>query len=364
MMRMPGPSRVLVYEYFSGGGFAGTALPGSIAAEALAMLWALLADFRGWGAVHTVTVLDPRFENYVPGLDRNTLPADEVLCTTPDAGRGAFLAALDRCDAALVVAPETDGILSGLSAEVESSGKTLLGSGSSAVELTGDKETCGGILENARLPTPRTATIDIDSLDKAVSPGDLPVVVKPADGVGAGGVCLVCSPCDAAEAAAHIRRATSCGKALIQPYVEGIHASVSLLAVQGASAVLSLNRQLISPGMPFRYHGSVVPFEHEKAPLAAELACEAVRLFEGLRGYVGVDIVIAKDSVQLIEINPRLTTSYIGLRQAARVNPAMMIYDACARGVLPGKVRLTGRAAVRKEDPASWGLADYGQAEK
>ena len=51
------------------------------------------------------------------------------------------------------------------------------------------------------------------------------------------------------------------------------------------------------------------------------LARRAVEALAGLRGYVGVDVVLG-DNDQVIEINPRLTTSYVGLRALAETNLA------------------------------------------
>jgi len=352
---MPGLSDVLVYEYFSGGGFPKGNIGTGIATEALAMLWALAADFRRWGSVRTVVALDPRFENCIPGLTRDTFPADEVVSATAETHEEIFLSLLNRCDTALIVAPETDGILSRLSAEVERSGKTLLGSGSSAIAMAGDKETCGRILLDAKLPTPETRIVELDFLDTIVNENELPLVLKPVDGIGSEGVCLITELSDIHEVSAHIRRVTSHKKVLLQPFVDGIHASVSLLAMEGRSVPLSLNRQLIRPGKPFQFYGAVVPFEHVNAQYAVDMACAAVHQIEGLRGYVGVDLVLQDDAVQLIEINPRLTTSYIGLRQTMGVNTARLIYTACKEGVLPDCIPLKGRVTVMKDDPATWG---------
>ena len=357
-MRMSDPSDLLVYEYFSGGGFLKGNPESGIALEALSMLWAILTDFRNWGDVRTVTVLDPRFENYASGWNRSTFPADEIVRATPEVYEDIFLSSLERCDTALIVAPETDGILSGLSALVESAGKKLLGSNSRAVAMAGDKENCNGIFLNANLPTPETRVIHVDFLDALVEQSKLPLVVKPVNGIGSEGVCLIEDIVDIPKMNAHIRSTASQGNVLIQPFVDGFHTSVSLLVAEGRSVPLSLNRQLIYPGIPFEYRGSVVPFECEKGRYAMDLACSAVGQIEGLSGYVGVDMVITEDSVQLMEINPRLTTSYVGLRQAAGVNPAGLIYEACVYGTLPDSIPLTGRFTVLKDDPATWGLAD------
>jgi len=139
---MSGPMNVFVYEYFSGGGSPAGDLPDGLATEALGMLWALLADFRALDAVRTVTALDPRFEEQIRLLSRKTLPADDVVRVSPDARDTIFLSLLNRCDAALLVAPETEGILSRLSSQVENAGIPLLGSSAAAAAVAGDKEAC------------------------------------------------------------------------------------------------------------------------------------------------------------------------------------------------------------------------------
>ncbi len=108
--------------------------------------------------------------------------------------------------------------------------------------------------------------------------------------------------------------------------------------------------------MPFKYRGSRVPFDHRAKKRALELACSAVNLIPGLGGYVGVDLVLGEDLVQLIEINPRLTTSYIGLRQVAQLNLAQVIWNASRNSALPDHVPLAGQVEVIKDNPTSWGL--------
>ena len=89
--------------------------------------------------------------------------------------------------------------------------------------------------------------------------------------------------------------------------------------------------------------------------LTQTLARAAVRAIAGLRGYVGVDLVLGEDAVRCIEINPRLTTSYIALRRVARLNLAHSIRDACMAGKLPESFPLSGEAVIRKDNPNSWG---------
>jgi len=65
-----------------------------------------------------------------------------------------------------------------------------------------------------------------------------------------------------------------------------------------------------------------------------KLARRAVECVPGLLGYVGVDLVLgaAEDGSRdfAIEINPRLTTSYLGLRQLAKSNLAEAMLSVAA----------------------------------
>jgi predicted ATP-grasp superfamily ATP-dependent carboligase len=347
-------STVLVYEFFCGGGCPAGELSEGVTNEALGMLWAILKDFRSWGGVRTITALDPRFEGKVGGMIRR-LPADEVVYAEADKHEEVFLSLLKCCNAVLVLAPETGGILSGLTAHAERAGIPVLGSCASAAATAGDKAACNRIFQKARLPTPRTRVVSFLTAANVAESMGYPLVVKPIDGVGSEGISRVNGISDLSIALAMIRRLTSNERILLQSFTCGIHASVSLLIARDRCLPLSLNRQMIKEGLPFHYHGSQVPFVHQSEGRALELACTAAGLIPGLSGYVGVDLVLASDVVQLIEINPRLTTSYIGLCQVSRINIARAIWDACRDDVLPDHVPLAGQVVIKKNEPESWG---------
>ena len=307
------------------------------------MLWALLADFRTWGAAHTVTTLDLR-------LDNLSLPADEVVRVAPGQYGATVSSLLAQSDAALIIAPETDGVLARLSAMAERAGIPLLGSSSVAVDIAGSKAACYERFRQAGLPTPLTRWADFAAAPQVADEMGYPLVVKPLDGVGCEGVCLVTGPAGLADALALLHRATRHEEIILQNFVTGTHASVSLLVADGRALALSLNGQDIETGCPFAYRGGVVPLMHPAAACAFDVAQAAVSLVPGLQGYVGVDLVLAQEEALLIEINPRLTTSYIGLRQVLQLNLAQAIWDACLRGVLPAKVLLTGQVAFVKDE--------------
>jgi predicted ATP-grasp superfamily ATP-dependent carboligase len=60
-----------------------------------------------------------------------------------------------------------------------------------------------------------------------------------------------------------------------------------------------------------------------------------VESFRGLKGYVGVDLVLSKNGPIVIEINPRLTVSYVGLRRVSNLNLARAMIKASLEDELP-----------------------------
>ena len=131
----------------------------------------------------------------------------------------------------------------------------------------------------------------------------------------------------------------------MQEYVHGEAASVSLLCTGTEAQAISMNRQnvqLAAPEADSSYRGGEVPFDH---PLKQEAfaAAEKVALsFPGLRGYVGVDLVLAEDKPFVVDVNARLTTSYVGLCRVVSFNVAEAIVNAVLKGKLPPRSEVHG----------------------
>jgi predicted ATP-grasp superfamily ATP-dependent carboligase len=336
----PLPSAILVHEYITGGGWQAPKLPSEVAEEALAILRALLADLRAWGRFAVVTTRDRRLPT--PGL-----AADRVVDLDSAVYSTALVGLARECGAALVIAPEAGGALERVSALLADAGVCLLGSPPSAVAVAADKWECHRRFTRAGLPTPKTVCVKPAAAAAAAARLGYPVVVKPIDGAGCDGVGLATN---AALLSAALRQPTlrASSSVLVQDYVEGQAASVSLLVADGRSVALSLNGQRVRAGVPFAYDGGVASLSHPRSAEACELARAAVALVPGLRGYVGVDLVLGEETCWLIEINPRPTTSYVGLRRVIGFNLAAAIWSACRDGALPAAVATPPAAAFGK----------------
>lgn len=342
--------RVLLVEYATGGGLVGGPAEDGLLAEGMAMLTALLADFAAVEGCELVTFADRRLGSAAMGRLQAEAPRARVEAVEPGGLTAAVETWVEWADAALIVAPESGGVLASLTAVVEGAGKQNLGSSSRGVRLAGDKLLCAERLQAAGIPVPPF---------RPVAPGDslppegwpLPVVVKPRDGCGAEEVRVLRRPAEWGGGAGH----------MVQAHVPGVHASASLLVSGGRAVGLSLNGQRMHlEGDRYRYEGGRVPLLHPLGGRALAVACAAAEAIPGLGGYVGVDLVLADREAYVIEVNPRVTTAYVGLRRVYPANLAAAILDA-ARGRLPQAPGLLGSVAFRKDGTLLEGVALWTQ---
>lgn len=331
---------ILICEYVSGGGWPGSSLPKGLADEGLAMLTAVLADFKAWGGCKTITTRDHRLA-HIP------LPADHIIDLGPEQYFSALSQIAGQCTAALVIAPESNGVLAGLSDLMESKKTPLLGSCSAAVSIAADKWKCHQLFIRTGLPTPDTWHVKSHEATGMAEKIGFPLVIKPVDGVSCEGVNLITDPRSTRFVLS--KNSFLDNHLLLQRYIPGDHVSASLLVTENEILCLSLNRQHMEIGSPFSYKGGEVPFACDRHQEAVSLAKQAAALIPGLKGYVGVDLLVTDHGCYLIEINPRITTAYIGLRRVVNINMAEAIWAAATREVLPRKIFLSGKAVFKKE---------------
>jgi hypothetical protein len=86
-----------------------------------------------------------------------------------------------------------------------------------------------------------------------------------------------------------------------------------------------------------------------------------VEAFAGLRGYVGVDLVLTEHRPYIVDVNPRVTTSFVGLNKVASYNVAEALINA-VNGKLPSNLQIKGFSYFSKIQTPSPTLASYQQA--
>lgn len=307
--------RLLICEYVTGGGFLGRPLPASLAREGDMMLAALVKDVAAVGGIEIASVRDGRLRD----LD---LPATFSVLTARDDPWNVWRNAIETADAVWPIAPETGGALTRLSELVIAGDRTLIGSRPGAVTLAASKLATAEHLANrgiAVVPTVSAAT----ALRDAPPAGGDGWVVKPDDGAGAESTRLFRR---SDEMRQRLAAAPDRDDLVVQPYVEGVPASLSILCQQGRAWLLSCNRQEIAiESGAFRFCGSVVGGLQQRRSVLEPIAAAVAAAMPDLWGYVGIDFIDSAAGPLVLEVNPRLTTSYVGLARAIRMNPAGLV---------------------------------------
>jgi predicted ATP-grasp superfamily ATP-dependent carboligase len=232
----------------------------------------------------------------------------------------AFLGLAARADLTMIIAPEFDDTLVERCQWVEEVNGRLLGPSVSSIRMTADKYALGQHLKANGIPTP-DCWLSIPKVP------EYPLVLKPRFGAGSLETFLIRGP----EEWPAFRGEKAPRDLIVQPFVPGQSASVAVLVGPKLQLALPAASELLSRDGRFHYLGGRIPLSEDLTSRAQRLAHQAIESIPGLNGYVGVDLVLgsfadASDD-WLIEINPRLTTSYIGLRALAESNLAQALID-------------------------------------
>jgi predicted ATP-grasp superfamily ATP-dependent carboligase len=315
------------------------------------MLRTLISDFKAAG--HNVTnTLDSRIARLNPPID-----ADRVVPIFSSHETQMNIQKIaGSADAFYVIAPETDGILQSLVELVEQTGAASLNCPAVAIEKVSDKIVFYKFMRKLGLPLPEmmifTVADDLKEIRNAVRGGlNFPVIFKPSDGVSCSGVSVVCNEEQIADAVDKIKVSSSSKHFLVQEFIKGAAASVSLLSTSSNVVSISLNRQDVTIETPENcssYSGGAAPFGHPLQTEAFKVAEKLAKSSPDLRGYVGVDFVLTEDEAVAIEVNPRLTTSYVGLRSVVNFNPAQAIVNSVLKCELPTQVESCGCTVFSK----------------
>ncbi|MEX0615796.1 MAG: ATP-grasp domain-containing protein [Methylophaga sp.] len=309
--------KIVVYEHFTSGALQGQALPAELAREGDAMLRAIVEDMLTNTAFKPIILRDNRLAD-LSG-------AQNLPIANSKQYQQIWQQCLSNETLFLLIAPETDGILQQLAEAVLEAGKTLLGSSPDAIALCSDKLRCSQFLQQHNLPTVETQSAD-DWLNQPLFTG--PIVCKPNDGTG----CVETYYFDETHYAAAYLQKMSDNKRrqqIVQPFYDAQAMSLSLFIGQSVQ-ILSLNQQLMNIDQQFSYHGSQVgvpypaTFGHAQAQTLVDQLWLAM---PGLSGFVGVDMLIDEQQARIIEINPRLTTSFNQLQQTG-LSPAALLYQS------------------------------------
>jgi len=329
--------KILVFEYITGGGFNKQELPDSLANEGRLMLHALLDNLRSCAengnesCIELVVMLDNRFIGSV-----NTAGFDTVIIKPEQNSHDEFVRLVQDCDAIWPIAPEFDGILQTLCQTVELSGKKLLTSPARAVAVTGNKFKAYQHLKQHQIATVPTRMftgaewesnsdsqhITQELVESSAASPTCKIeqwLVKPVDGAGCADSYILTDSKD--FELIHSRK----GRYVIQPHLQGKKTSLSCLFKQGIGWLLCANLQQFNI-INQQYHLSKIIVNHySDLSEYRNLVDNIAHALPELWGYAGIDLIETPEQRFVLEINPRLTTSFVGINAALGINVAESI---------------------------------------
>ena len=317
--------KLLVYEYITGGGLLREALEGALLAEGLKMVTTLIDDCIELEHVELTAVCDWRLKHYVQSLEK--LGVSTVIASSNDNWRTLLHRGMTQCDLVWPIAPETEGVLETVCNLARSSGTAAIMSSIDSIAICSSKLRTCGVLNEANIAV--VPTVDLNGIDQI---GHGIWVLKPDDGVGGEQTCIISNMEDIAAWVDRFENKNW----ILQPFIDGEPLSLSVLMARGKAQLLSINRQHIdcSTG-EIRFTGCTVGAYHDETGRLQELCTNIAQKLPGLWGYIGIDLIKTNEGLVVLEINPRLTTSYAGLSQSLKINPSEWILTLWQTGEWP-----------------------------
>jgi len=341
---------LLIVEWITGGGHSNQKLSSIILSEGYAMLRCVISDCKKAG--HKITTfLDARLTDFNPPTK-----ADNIIpISTCDEFYKKITEFSSLVDGVYVIAPESGQILENIVEMVENSGGTSLNCKINAIKHVSNKMSTYETLKKQGIQVPETVLVDSnEKLDKIKSLAKnlgYPVVFKPLEGVSCNGLSVVKTEKEIEMALLKIAQKSTREQFIVQKQIAGKNASACVFSDGNKAKSVTLNKQLVSlasSANESKYYGGIIPYNHPLEKKALKTAKRAVEAVKGLRGYVGVDMVLTDMESIVIEINPRLTVSYVGLKKAVNFNPSQAIIEAVVERKLPKKIQNTGYSFFSK----------------
>lgn len=236
--------------------------------------------------------------------------------TAPDDRELDFVRAQQALhDACWIVAPETGGRLERLQAAVAPGRR--LGCAPQAIRIARSKRATLALMAAHGLPTP----LAFDGADGWI--------VKPDDGAGTLGTRWHARRADAEADQAHRP------DAVLEPFVMGEALSIAAIVAAEFSRCIAFNRQHIAADEDGHLQDLGVEcaaFDDAtdtRVPALRALAARVVTALPGLHGFVGIDLVWSPlRGPVLVEVNPRVTSAYVGLSARLGRNVALEVLRA------------------------------------
>jgi predicted ATP-grasp superfamily ATP-dependent carboligase len=339
--------RLLIYEWCCSGGLLGPDRSrviglgddaASLAREGHAMFRSLVVDAVRDGGFEVAALVDETAAAGMPAAARRipVPPGREVESLT---------AAAKDHEATIVVAPETAGVLASRVTAVRGAGASVIGPSDAFIRLAADKQATIDALAAAGVPVPAGRSLAAN--ESWPEWFRLPAVRKARASTGGDGLVVVEAMESIPSPAPVAARLEAC--------CSGEPVGVSCLLGPRGIVPLAVMRQRFTAAPSPAYEGGAPLDDPARRSRAEGLAVRAIaalcrRDHDPSTGWVGVDMILGDrdDGLddRVLEVNPRITTSFVGFTAAASASLVRAIVDVAAgrdvdRGSLPKACRFS-----------------------
>lgn len=259
------------------------------------MLLALMDSLNHAKDLSAKTVLHPNLTS--------TFPSEFAISISPFPGWAELARSFDLL---WPIAPETDGILLGLAQKSREAFQTVLIPNDDLIALATDKLLTFHHLKRHGLPTPETFPIESFQADGGTTGL---WVLKLRDGAGSQGMRLIVQPAELMGLEEN--------RWILQTHVQGTAVSQAILGGPAGPWFCPPCIQQMSKDGSFAYQGGSTPISPDFARRTQHLTERLVKTLPPWLGWLGVDMILGDAVDVILEINPRLTTSFVGLNRAA-----------------------------------------------
>ena len=288
--------KILIYEYFTGGGLLNEDLSSDLMLEAKMMLSTLIESCER----------SKNFDyNYF--LDHRLKDSDSDKAIITHMNKDLYdLSLIKQYDYVLPILPETNSNLLKYVEFLEKNNIKKIISNSQTVKICSDKLLFYRHLHKYSIPVIAT----YDNINSKILPSKC--VIK--DRYGAG--CSYVRVTDKSDLSEHYAK-----DRVIQPLIKGDSYSLSIFFGRSSYRLLTINRQhtVIEKNM-IKLRCLSINVNKILYSKILSMISEIHKSLPGLLGFIGIDILLKKNDIYIVEVNTRLTTSYVGVNKTIGCN--------------------------------------------
>jgi len=305
--------KILLYEYFTGGGLLNEELKSDLFFEANLMRNNIEDCGRNSADIKVHSLLDHRLKKHTN--------SNSILVKSDK--KHIDIKLLKSYDYVLPIIPETDMLLYSYVKYLEDNEINTLISDSATIKVCSDKKKLHSYLFKSNISKPKI----FDSKDAINLKSK--IIIKPRLGAGCEDIRII----DSTSQFEYNNKYE-----IMESYINGESLSLSIFFTNTSFRLLSVNKQIINiQNNKLKLTGIVVNVYSKNSPEIIYLLSRIKNMLPGLYGFVGIDIIIDKGEIFVIEINPRLTTSFCGLYHALGINLLDFIFTKHNKNIINSK---------------------------